>query len=241
MDTYKWGLSVDIEGFSNQYEYSEELKTKAIMSLHELMKAIIDIGTKVYPGKPENNFSERLFVHQFGDGFIITSDFYEKSSERCVAIAISLMRHMMMKGRTLKVAISTGDMSDINGCYPSEVRNAINYRVNLGRGLMTTSPVMGTALTKSHKLLSSKNGSVIIIDSNRFEEMPDIIINKEPTGICVVDWVNSELPLAKKISSMAFLEYGNKQELLKKFEMYIQEEPIPPSKWINSTRSSWQH
>jgi len=241
MDKHRWGLSIDIEGFSNQYEFNEDLKSKAIWALRELMEAIINIGINVYPGKSENNYSERLFVHQFGDGFVITSDFYEKSSERCIAIAVSLLRHMLMRGVATKVAISTGDMSDIKGCYPTIVKDAENSRVNLGMGLMTIIPVMGTALTKSYKLLSCKSGNILLIDNKRFEVMPDIPINEVSKGINTINWVSYELPLVEEISSKARLEYGNSKELLKKFEAYIKQEPIPPDSWVNSTRSTWQH
>jgi len=241
MEKYKWGLSIDIEGFSNQYEHNEKLKSKAIWALHNLMEAIINIGTNVYPGKSENNFSERLFVHQFGDGFVITSDFYEKNPERCIAISIALLRHMLMKGVAVKAAISTGDMSDIKGCYPPVVKNANNSRVNLGMGLMTIIPVMGTALTKSYKLLNCKSGNILIIDSRRFEIQPNIILNEISEGISTIDWISSDLALAKEISSKANLEYGSNIDLLKIFEAYIQQEPAPPTKWVNSTKSTWQN
>ena len=240
MERYRWGLSVDIEGFSSLYEDSEASKSKAIWALHILMEAIVNIGTKVYPGKSGNNFSERLYVHQFGDGFIIISDYYEKNPERCLSIAISLMRHMLMKGYTLKAAISTGDMSDINGCYPPSIKNSKDNRVNLGMGLMTTIPVMGTALTKSHKLLNCKSGSVLLIDKSRFEVMPDLIQNEIAGGISAVDWVSSELELSKEISNKAGLEYSNKDKLLKNFKAYIKQKPIPPSSWVSSTYSTWQ-
>ncbi|MDX2476366.1 MAG: hypothetical protein QNL05_03265 [Gammaproteobacteria bacterium] len=241
MEKSRWGLSVDIEGFSNLYEHDEDSKTKAIYGLRLLMEAIVNIGTKVYPGKHETNFSERLFAHQFGDGFVIISDFYEKGPERCIAIAISLMRHMLMNGYALKSAISTGDMSDIHGCYPPTVKDSKNNRVDLGMGLMTTIPVMGTALTKSYKLLNCKSGNILIIDSNRFEILPDVPRNEIYDGIYTIDWVSSELALAKEISLNACLEYGRKEDLLKRFEVYIQQKPIPPPKWVNATYLTWQH
>jgi len=146
-----------------------------------------------------------------------------------------------MNGCALKAAISTGDMSDINGCYPPAVRKPKNNRVHLGMGLMTTIPVMGTALTKSYKLLNCKSGSILIIDSRRFETIPDIVQNKISESIYTIDWVSSELPLAKNISLGAGLKYGCKEDLLRKFEMHIKQKPIPPSKWVCSTYTTWKH
>ena len=162
----RWGISIDIEGFSKNYEYSEERKTFAILALAELMRAIINIGRICYPGNPERNYSDRLFVHQFGDGFIICSDFPEKDASRAISIATVLMRHMIMKGFAIKAAISSGDMPDIKGCYPGPVRESQDERVDLGMGLMTVISVMGTALTKAHKLSNTHKGSVLIIDES---------------------------------------------------------------------------
>lgn len=240
MERDRWGLSIDIEGFSNKYEYSEDMKTNAIMALHELMAAVIKIGRQVYPGRHENNFSERLFAHQFGDGFIITSDFYEKNTDRCIAIAMSLMRHMMMRGYATKAAISTGDMSDIKGCYPVLVRNSKDDCVVLGMGLMTIIPVMGTALTRSHKLLSRISGCVLALDASRFEEISNKVVISENRGVIKIDWLSDKLPLAEEISAMANLEYGDRDSLLKKFDWYIEQEPRPSNSWIESTRASWK-
>lgn len=42
----RWGISIDIEGFSNLYEYSDSTRTKAIWGLHQLMEAVIKGGTE---------------------------------------------------------------------------------------------------------------------------------------------------------------------------------------------------
>jgi hypothetical protein len=240
MEKGRWGLSIDIEGFSKKYEHSERMKDTAIMALNELMSAVIKIGENVYPGQPDNNYSERLFAHQFGDGFVITSDYYERNAERCVAIAISLMRHMMMRGYATKVAISTGGMSDISGCYPEAVRDSQCNRVHIGRGLMTTVSVMGTALTRSHKLLSRISGSVLVLDASRFEKIPRKFVASQKDGYFTIDWLSNELTLAQEISTAANLEYGDRAQLLKRFDRYITQEPVPPPHWVGSTRASWK-
>lgn len=237
MERAGWGLCIDIEGFSNNFEYSSNTQTKAIMALHELMNTIIKIGRNVYPGKSDNNFAERLFAYQFGDGFVITSDYYEKNASRCIAIAVSIMRHMMMNGYSTKSAISTGGMAGITGCYPDPIRQSQDGCIDLGMGLITTIPVMGTALTRSHKLLSKASGNVLVLDASRFEVIPNEVVISENDGVTKIDWLSDDLRLANEISEMASLEYGNKEILLKKFDCYIKQKPTPPKSWIESTWS----
>lgn len=236
----RWGLSIDIEGFSSKYEYSEETKSTAIMALHELMDALIKIGTKVFTGSCERNYSERIFAHQFGDGFVTTSNFYEKDASRCVAIAIALMRHLFMKGYASKAAISVGKMSDIKGCYPKEIKNSGNGVVRMGRGLMTTIPVMGTALTRSHKLLSKYSGANLVLDSSRFEQIPETLVkSKEKNGVVVLDWTCDDFSRARDISNEAGLIFGSREALLKKRSWYISQKPVPPDRWVEATKKYW--
>lgn len=230
----RWGISIDIEGFSKNYEYNEERKTFAILALSELMGAIVNIGRACYPGNPDNNFSDRLFVHQFGDGFIICSDFPEKDASRAISIATALMRHMIMKGFATKTAISSGDMSDIKGCYPKSVRERQDGRVDLGMGVMTVIPLMGTALTKAHKLSSTHKGAILIIDE-------DLVHLGLPKGIAIksgkncIDWINSYLPEVDKITSKSGMMHSDPRTLTLKLEEYCRIEPTPPSAWVEAT------
>jgi hypothetical protein len=231
----RWGLNIDIEGFSALYEHDEESKTKAIFALALLMGAIIKIGKLVYPGNPLDNDADRLFAHQFGDGFILVSNYAEESAARCVAIGVSLMRHMAMNGFAAKVAISTGDMTDINGCYPEEVRNSEDGVISLGAGLMTTIPVMGTALTKAHKLASRVCGNVLAVDLTRFKSVPDEILIQENGGVALFDWRNDLFDPPRAISEKAGLQFGDEKKLLEFFKEYIATEPKPPDKWVKSS------
>jgi len=100
----RWAISIDIEGFSKHYEHSEDRKTYAILALGELMNSVFLVGSQCFPGTPEKIFSERLFAHQFGDGFLICSDFPESDASRAIAIAVAIMRHMTLKGYVTKAA-----------------------------------------------------------------------------------------------------------------------------------------
>jgi hypothetical protein len=234
----RWGLNIDIEGFSNLYESGEESQSRAIWSLQELMRSIIQIGIKVYPGVPQNNFSDRLFAHQFGDGFIIVSTFQETDASRCIALATSLTRHMLTQGIATKTAISTGSMSDINGCYPEEMRNVENNTLSLGMGLMTSIPVMGTALTKAHKLGGRVSGNVIVIDNSQFSTIPSNLISKNDSYISYVNWYSDDHDLAKSISQKAGLEFSNEKQLNELFISYIAKEPRPPQKWVDGSKNT---
>jgi hypothetical protein len=231
----RWGISIDIEGFSTNYEHSENRKNFAISALRELMDAIYKVGTLCFPGDPYRNYSDRIFAHQFGDGFIICSDFPEANATRAISIAIALMRHMIVKGFATKAAISAGDMSDIKGCYPNAVREANDETVHLGMGLMTTIPVMGTALTKAHKLASKQSGAILIIDHNLLSlGVAEGVDLRGEHGNCI-DWISANLPLSGKITKKSRLVTADPPVLLYKLKCYCQSEPVPPKHWVDAT------
>jgi hypothetical protein len=234
----RWGISIDIEGFSVLYEQNEDGKTKAIWALHVLMDAIIKIGQRAYPGDITQNETDRIFAHQFGDGFVIVSNFEEVDPSRCIAIATSLMRHMAIKGFCTKAAISVGDMADIKGCYPDSVRFSECGMLPLGAGLMTTIPVMGTALTKAYKLSSRVSGNVLAVDRLAYRHFPNSLIASCKDECCFIDWRSNQHDLARNISEKSGLEFGNREQLLDLFKRYIETEPKPPEKWIIGSGAS---
>ena len=106
-----WAIHIDVEGFAVKWDDTME----AFRSLNTLMQGIYWLGDRVF-----TNTLNRLFAHQFGDGFLITSSYREESLDRAVLIAIALMRHGLDNGAMFKSAISEGQISDIQGCYPPE-------------------------------------------------------------------------------------------------------------------------
>lgn len=231
----RWGISIDIEGFSHNYELSEARRTFAIQALSELMASIYSIGVRCFSGCPENNDSDRLFVHQFGDGFLICSDFPEENAQRAVAIAVALMRHMIIKGYAAKAGISTGSMSDIKGCYPAPMRESEDSRVSLGAGLMTIVPVMGTALTKAHKLAGKVSGAVVVLDPNLKAGFAHPGISYCGEGDNCINWIESEFPLADEISSRANLRTASPSKLYQLMQAYCLSEPKPLDCWVKGT------
>jgi hypothetical protein len=234
----QWAINIDIEGFSKHYEYDEGRKTYAILALGELMNSVFLIGSQCFPGTPENNFSERLFAHQYGDGFLICSDYPELDGSRAIAIAVAIMRHMIMNGYVTKAAISTGDLSDISGCYPKPMRDVQDERLDVGMGLMTIISVMGTALTKAHRLAATRKGAVLVLDKQLAEIGLPVGTKTRDTGSCCIDWIASDLPLADEIARKSRLRTGIAKELCENLKTYCATEPTPPASWVEATFAS---
>ncbi|MDW1665770.1 hypothetical protein AB6D65_22950 [Vibrio alginolyticus] len=234
----RWGINIDIEGFSNLYESGEESQTRAILGLRELMNAIIQIGQQAFPGDPALNVGDRLFAHQFGDGFIIVSEYEETDASRAIAIATALMRHMLVKGYATKSAISVGSMTDISGCYPEAMREAENNALPLGSGLLTSIPVMGTALTKAHKLSSKASGGILVVDRSAFDTIPKELIENEDNNLIFINWMLDRNEMAKGIAASAGLEFSSNSDLEASFQCYIKQPPQPPSHWVEGSRKS---
>src|SRR5262245_65364511 len=113
------------------------------------MKGILAIGS----GRESPN---RIFAYQIGDGFIIVGEFIRHSLEEPIAIAILLMRQIALAGGIGRAAVSEGDLADVVGCYPKEIREATRRSHGafpLGGGVMTIFPVMGTALINAYRLI----------------------------------------------------------------------------------------
>lgn len=138
----RWGIWVDVEGFSNLWSAGN----LALRGLGRLTELIFTIGRECYPRD-----ADRLFAHQTGDGFYITSDCHEPSLDRCAALAVVLMRGMTDVGCVARVSIAEGDLADYSGCRPRAVqaevaRTGDTDLVSLGDGLMTLQAVMGQGL-----------------------------------------------------------------------------------------------
>lgn len=192
-DSKRWAIWIDIEGFSLLWSSGD----RAIHGLNALMGGIYAIGNKAYP-----NDVERLFAHQFGDGFVIISDFHEDSLDRCASIAVTLMRHIVRSGCMARAAIAEGGFADVGGCRPEEIQRELSKNdrsdlVWLGSGLMTLVPVMGTALINTNKLDSSNpvKGLILTISTKNASRLSSGFRRKyvpKCDALTVVDWVHSE-------------------------------------------------
>jgi hypothetical protein len=223
MTMERWCIYIDMQGFSALYDKEDQI----LWSLGQMMLAIHRIGTHVYPSEPD-----RLFAHQTGDGFVIQSDFHESSPLRAISIAVVILRHVASTGRYARAAISEGEMADIVGCYPKEVRDTqVEHGViSLGHGLMTLTSVMGMGLIRSFKANNSgPRGPLLLLDP-RFrtrlsENVPTQLTDKSDDAPLSVDWIHINLPLVQWIQSKASLSPISPAEIEKRLIKYCQQYP----------------
>lgn len=223
----RWAINIDIEGFSQTYDSDSQ----AMVSLRALMEAIFKIGSDCYPNPPE-----RIFAHQLGDGFLIVGEFELDNLHKPVAIATVLMQHVLASGGAAKASISEGDFADIQGCYPESIRQADsrNGTVFMGDGLMTTFPVMGTALINAFKLSrKAPSGSLLVTNesySNRLtKEINTTTIPEQ--NLISIDWIHSGFSIIEKIQSQTNLGRTEVSKLESDMRQYIDE---------NSLRLEWK-
>ena len=217
----RWAINIDLEGFGHLYDKEDIV----LLSLGELMEGIFRIGNQYYPEYPD-----RIFAHQLGDGFVIVSDSPEKTFERPVAIAISLLRHVAHSGRYAKATISEGEFADIKSCYPSSVVKAAgtDNRVRLGTGIMTLFPVMGTALIRAISVAKKcPSGPMLAVAAANRKRLPDgLVIHEIPPGIIVIDWIHSKNELAKDIASKSQLKWPDTPTISEQLKDYCQKQPV---------------
>jgi len=220
-----WALYIDEEGFAQHWDDT----MSAFLGLNALMEAICRIGMRVFPEPVD-----RLFCYQFGDGFLITSDFHEKNLSRAVLITISILRHMLFVKRVARACLVEGNVSDIAGCYPTEVRNQSDRsRVNLGAGLLLISPVLGEGLLRSVGLSKKEpRGPLFLVDSKLKARLPtDIELSDAEGGVISLNWLKGEpdglLPLQQK----AGLHMESEDKRISKMTEYLQTYTSVNKKW----------
>lgn len=227
----RWSIYIDIEGFSQIYKINE---VKALTTLGELMKDLYHIGIKIYP-----NQSNRLFIHQIGDGFLIVSDFPEINLERPISIAVALMQSTLIKGGIARASISSGEFGDVQSCYPPEIINNRdeNGVLKLGEGLMTTFPVMGKALINSYNLGKYKRkGPCLFFDNNlrKYLQKEKIVTVFENNIIIEIDWIHSNPPSLKKILKGIDCSVPSIKGLEEALNNYIKENPNLSNEWVRN-------
>ena len=205
------------------------------------MGGIYAIGTKVF-----TEDGSRLFAHQFGDGFVIVSDFHETNLDRCTAIAVALMRHISKAGCLARAAIAEGDFADISGCWPREIRearalNGGERAVQLGSGLLTLLPVMGTALISANKLDSCNptKGAILTVETanaSRISRDFRRTTVAQNSGITVIDWVHATSPILEEIEAKGGIGRDPK-ETEDAVRQYIASQ-TPPPLWVEGTNAS---
>lgn len=226
----RWCIYIDMEGFSELYNEENLI----LLSLGEMMRAIHRIGKLAYPLE-----GDRLFVHQAGDGFAVQSDFHESSPVRAISIATVILRHIASTGRFARAAIAEGDLADIVGCYPKEVRDdQIDHQtVSMGAGLMTLFPVMGMGLIRAVGVLKSDPpGPLLLLHPDFLPRLPDdvptLTTGANSGAPLSVDWVHINLPLVGWIQSQTQLRPIAPAEIERKLVTYCKQFDL--QKWVGS-------
>jgi len=72
----------------------------------------------------------------------------DQALDRCVAIAVVLMRDVVRPGSLARATVDEGDFADYSKFWPKEIRQEIartqsEDTMSLGTGIMTLLPVMG--------------------------------------------------------------------------------------------------
>jgi hypothetical protein len=191
------------------------------------MRAIFRLGRLCYPREPE-----RLFAHQFGDGFLVVSDFHEESLERCATVATAILRHVAGSGRYARAAISEGELSDIQNCYPKEVLECLerDHTVSLQMGIMTISPVMGTALIRAIGVdKEAPSGPLLAIQSSKSSRLGNSVpqVPIPGTDLVSIDWVHMRSDLLDSLQQKASLNSPSPAELEASLDRYCREHCVP--------------
>ena len=226
----RWCIYTDILGFSHLWEYDQ---FRAITAVKGQIRAIFQIGTKVYPSG-----SKRLFVHQMGgDGLAIVSEGPEQSLERPIAISVALLRHIATSGLFGSAAIEEGDNAHVSGWYPEDMEITDCGGVSLGEGLMTlSSSVMGTAIIRAYHLNNhGPSGPFLTISENRRDRVPEDMDIRE-TGsngkrIWSINWLQYESMLLSDIRDKTGISIPSAKDINQKMKEYCLQNPEVRDKW----------
>jgi hypothetical protein len=227
----RWSIHIDVEGFGAKWKDTAE----AFRGLNALMAGIYRIGARVYPEPPE-----RLFAHQFGDGFLVVSDFHEERLDRAVLVSIALLRHVLASGAVAKAAIAEGDLSDVVGCYPPEIRHQPDRdHIIFGSGIMTVFPVMGTALINAVAVdKRCPSGPLLAIaPANLSRCPPDVPSYRIDNTVACLNWLVGEPHGLHELQAASGFKSYSKGERRAQFEQYLVANPELSETWkLNSQR-----
>lgn len=222
-EAQRWGIWIDIEGFSNLWETMEEL---AVLGLRRLTSMIFALGTRCFP-----DHQSRLFAHHSGDAFYISSDFHEASLDRCASIAVVLMRGLTEVGCVARASIGEGPIADYAGCRPEEVRAAASTKddsgfVPLGMGVMTLQSVMGLGLINAYgldKKADTKGAILLVPAAMRARLSPGFATRplERVADILAIDWVHSTSPIIDAIAAKLGFGAEDPTTLRGRLESYV--------------------
>ena len=226
----RWAIWIDIEGFGKLY--ADEARALKVFGC--LMQGVYRVGSRGFPTAPD-----RLFAHHIGDGFVVLSDFGCATLDRPICIAIALLRHVASTGWFCKAAIGEGEFADIRGCYSDEIRLAAGsdgHRVSMGEGLLTTLPVMGSALIHAHEVSRKAKGALLLVASSERRRLPSCRIGEpQDTSVLAIDWIHSEPEGVRGLQQRAALEAPSESTVAAAISSYCASQEVPAD-WAFNTK-----
>ena len=219
----RWTIYVDILGFSNLYKNNPR---ETLRSLGELIEIIWYIGRDIYP-----NSSDRLFIHQYGDGIAITSEFLDEKLTRPIYISIFLMQYMLNKNCLLQIGIAQGEFTDILNCYPAAViKEAEDIScqfgsiggLRVGAGIMNFQQIMGLSFISAVELSNNGSGLSLRLEETFVDTVEDDQFNwRRNKGAVEINWL-CQYKEVMSIYENLKLEIPNREDLISYLNKYIQ-------------------
>lgn len=221
-------MFVDIQGFAALYGGHHD----SLWGLSELMRGVYLLGAEA-----KRLGISRLFAHHIGDGFVLVDDGGPANVTRLVSVAVVLHQFTLIKtGHFCATAVERGEMADVMGCYPEEVRDARSKHgaVPLGDGLMTIFPVMGTAIIKTVKLQAKAHAATILFPAAQAAGLADGIRTKAEDDNLFVDWVGSMSPTIKMAREILAIDRVTPAQLVGSVDAAILRNKCKPD-WAERT------
>ena len=232
----RWALYIDIEGFGAKWN---DDTMSAFRGINALMQGIYWIGDRHYRDPPN-----RLFAYQFGDGFLIASEFHEASLDRAILVGVALLRHLLANGETAKCSVAEGGLSDVQGCYPKEIRSQLTRQnIQLGRGVMTVTPVMGSALVRAASMQKKAPPGPLMVVSikNRDRVGTDLSLTKATGEVAAVNWLLGDFPGLIELQTATGFAHHTEAERESQLRNYIGANKCLSGDWKTNARKYLLH
>ncbi|NJO21153.1 MAG: hypothetical protein HC838_15475, partial [Spirulinaceae cyanobacterium RM2_2_10] len=212
-----WALYLDIEGFGKRWN---ETNMRPFRGIGALMEGIFKIGAK-------SDDSDRLFAHQFGDAFLVVSDFHEENLDRAVLIGVALMRQVLLEGETVKCSLDEGNLSDIANCFPKCIREQYNKSetgsISMGSGQMTITAVMGSALIQTSSVQKKAKGPLFLLRKELRGRISESFQLRDVKGaeLLSLNWIKGDPPGLAELERKVGLRSLNERCRVKLLKRYV--------------------
>lgn len=184
-----------------------------------------------FTGKP----ADRLFAHQFSDGFLLLQDDWRPTIDRSLAIAIGLMRYLLNWGFVGRAGIATGDFSDISSLFEI-VQEEANHHVQRAEpdGVMTTASVMGDALINAYNVQTNDlSGPLLFVHPALRDRISDqqLCTQEDSSKRLVIDWFRSDVPSLDEVLSILEIKWHTTETLTNNLRAHVNAHPSLSASW----------